>query len=132
MKNERRRLTGVVTSDKMQKTVTVELSRAYRHPLYGKVVKSAKRVKAHDEQGAQLGDTVLIVESQPLSKTKRWVVQEIVNRDEQAADAEAFAAEGEALGQLDRVEDEEAEEEAEETVEEAEAADGDEEAESEE
>jgi len=112
MKNERRRLTGVVTSDKMQKTVTVELSRAYRHPLYGKVVRTAKRVKAHDEQGAQLGDTVLLVESQPISTTKRWVVQEIVNRDEQAADAEAFAAEGEALGQLDRVEDEEAEEKA--------------------
>jgi len=105
MKNERRRLTGVVTGDKMQKTVTVELTRSYRHPLYGKVVKTAKRVKAHDEQGAQLGDTVLIVESQPLSKTKRWVVQEIVTRDEQAADAEVFAAEGEALGQLDRIED---------------------------
>ena len=124
MKNERRRLTGVVTSAKMQKTVTVELSRSYRHPLYGKVIKTAKRVKAHDEKDAQLGDTVLIVESKPLSKTKRWVVEEIVNRDEQAADAEAFAAEGEALGQLDRVEDEDAEEE---TAEASESEDADEE-----
>lgn len=84
--NNRRRMTGVVTSNKMEKTVTVELSRAYRHPLYEKVVKSHKRVKAHDELGCQLGDEVLIVESQPISKTKRWVVQEILGHDEGAGD----------------------------------------------
>ena len=76
----RRRLTGVVVSDKMEKTVTVELARTYRHPLYQKVVTSHKRVKAHDEIGSSIGDTVLIIESKPISKTKRWFVQEIVKR----------------------------------------------------
>jgi len=78
--NTRRRLTGVVVSDKMTKTVTVELARTYRHPLYQKVVTSHKRVKAHDEIGSGIGDLVMIVESRPISKTKRWVVQEIVKR----------------------------------------------------
>jgi small subunit ribosomal protein S17 len=78
--NTRRRLTGVVVSDKMAKTVTVELARTYRHPLYQKVVTSHKRVKAHDEIGSSIGDTVMIIESRPISKTKRWYVQEIVKR----------------------------------------------------
>ncbi len=56
---------GVVTSNKMQKTVVVEISRTYRHRLYKKVVHSRKRVMAHDELGCQLGDQVQIVESQP-------------------------------------------------------------------
>lgn len=79
--SERRRLTGKVTSDKMTKTVVVEITRKHRHPLYQKVVSSHKRVKAHDELEARVGDEVKIVESRPLSKTKRWVVEEIVKRD---------------------------------------------------
>lgn len=78
--NKRRRLTGVVTSDKMMKTVVVEVTRTYQHPLYKKVVHSASRFKAHDELGAKVGDTVVIVESRPLSRDKRWVVENIVRR----------------------------------------------------
>ena len=68
--NERRRMTGVVTSNKMMKTVVVEITRTYRHPLYRKVVHSSKRVKAHDELGCQIGDKVQIVETRPLSARK--------------------------------------------------------------
>ena len=85
--NERRRMTGFVTSDKMMKTVVVELTRTYRHPLYRKVVHSSKRVKAHDELNCNIGDEVRIVESRPLSKTKRWVVEEIIKREKRTADA---------------------------------------------
>ena len=80
MKGNRRRLVGKVTSDKMQKTVVVQVDSRHRHPLYGKVVNRATRVMAHDELGAAMGDTVRIVESRPISKHKRWVVEEIVNR----------------------------------------------------
>ncbi len=79
--NDRRRLTGVVTSNKMEKTVVVEITRTFRHGLYKKVVHSAKRVMAHDEKGCQIGDQVRIVESRPLSARKRWVVEEILRRD---------------------------------------------------
>jgi small subunit ribosomal protein S17 len=79
---QRRRITGVVTSDKMMKTVVVEITRTFRHPLYGKVVHSSKRVKAHDELGCRTGDEVLIVESKPLSREKRWVVETILKRQE--------------------------------------------------
>ena len=78
--NERRRITGIVTSNKMQKTVVVETSRTYRHPLYKKVVFSRKRLMAHDELGCQIGDEVRIVESRPLSRRKRWVVVNVVAR----------------------------------------------------
>ena len=74
--------TGVVVSDKMTKTVTVQLTRQFAHPLYGKQVKQTKKVKAHDEQGAKVGDTVRITETRPLSKTKNWRVMEIVSRAE--------------------------------------------------
>ncbi|MGW8249086.1 MAG: 30S ribosomal protein S17 [Anaerolineales bacterium] len=84
--NTRRRITGVVTSDKMDKTVIVEITRTYRHRLYKKVVSSRKRVMAHDELGCQLGDHVRIVESQPISRRKRWVVEEILRRDIAAAE----------------------------------------------
>ncbi len=80
MKGNRRRLTGKVTSNKMQKTVVVQVDSRHRHPLYGKVVNKATRFMAHDELGAAMGDTVTIVESRPISKHKRWVVEEIVNR----------------------------------------------------
>ncbi len=76
----RRRLVGKVTSNKMTKTVVVEVESSYRHPLYGKVVHRAKRFLAHDEQSCQIGDTVQIVESRPLSKRKRWMVETVLNR----------------------------------------------------
>ncbi len=85
--NNRRRITGVVTSNKMQKTVVVEITRNYRHPLYQKVVHSSNRVKAHDELGCQIGDEVQIVESRPLSAEKRWVVEAIVKRESKTADS---------------------------------------------
>lgn len=76
--NNRRRLIGRVTSNSMQKTVVVQISRTFRHPLFKKVVHSHKRVMAHDELGSQVGDQVRIVESRPLSKNKRWVVEAIL------------------------------------------------------
>jgi small subunit ribosomal protein S17 len=84
--NNRRRMTGIVTSNKMTKTVVVEISRKFRHPLYRKVVHSSKRVKAHDEIGCQIGDQVQIVESRPLSRDKRWVVENIVKKEIRTAD----------------------------------------------
>lgn len=84
--NERRRMTGFVTSNKMMKTVVVELTRTYRHPLYHKVVHSSKRVKAHDELDCNIGDEVRIVESRPISKEKHWVVEEIIKREERTVD----------------------------------------------
>ena len=85
--NNRRRMTGVVTSNKMQKTVVVEITRVYRHPLYRKVVHSSKRVKAHDEIGCQIGDQVQIVEARPLSRDKRWVVENVIKKEIRTADA---------------------------------------------
>ena len=79
--NTRRRLTGVVTSTKMEKTVIVEITRTYRHRLYKKVVHDRKHLMAHDELGCQLGDQVRIVESRPLSRKKRWMVEEILHHD---------------------------------------------------
>ncbi len=84
--NTRRRITGVVTSNKMTKTVVVEIGRTFRHPLYRKVVHLTKRVKAHDELGCQIGDHVQIVESRPLSRDKRWVVESIIKREIRTAD----------------------------------------------
>jgi len=85
--NNRRRMTGVVTSNKMQKTVVVEITRSYRHPLYKKVVHRSKSVKAHDEVGCQIGDKVQIVESRPLSRDKRWVVETIIKKEIRTADS---------------------------------------------
>lgn len=84
--NQRRRLTGVVTSNKMTKTVLVEIGRTFQHPLYHKVVHLSKRVMAHDELDCQIGDQVLIVESQPISRNKRWVVQSIIKHEIRSAD----------------------------------------------
>jgi small subunit ribosomal protein S17 len=86
--NTRRRITGVVTSNKMEKTVVVEISRTYRHRLYKKVVSKQKRVMAHDELGCKIGDHVQIVESQPISRRKRWVVELIIRRDIAAGEPE--------------------------------------------
>jgi small subunit ribosomal protein S17 len=84
--NERRRMTGIVTSNKMTKTVVVETSRTYRHPLYHKVVHSTHRVKAHDELDCHIGDEVVIVESAPISREKHWVVETIVKREGKTLD----------------------------------------------
>jgi small subunit ribosomal protein S17 len=73
---------GVVVSDKMEKTVVVELTRQFAHPLYGKRLTRTKRVHAHDEHGARIGDTVRVMETRPVSKLKRWRVVEIVSRAE--------------------------------------------------
>ena len=79
MKGQRRRLTGRVTSDKMDKTVVVEVERLKRHRLYGKVLKRTKKYVAHDEENAcRIGDLVCIIESRPLSRRKHWVVEEIM------------------------------------------------------
>ena len=72
---------GTVVSDKMQKTVVVEVERTGRHPLYGKVVRHSRRFKAHDEAGdTHIGDKVLIAETRPLSKDKRWRVAQVLER----------------------------------------------------
>ncbi len=74
---------GRVVSDKMQKTVVVEIETMRRHPLYKKVVRQNRRFKAHDERGeAHTGDTVLIQETRPLSKEKRWRVVQVVERSQ--------------------------------------------------
>lgn len=80
--NKRRRITGIVTSNKMTKTVVVEIGQTFRHPLYKKVVHTSKRVKAHDELSCKIGDEVQIVESRPLSRDKRWVVESIIKSSE--------------------------------------------------
>ena len=98
--NNRRRLTGVVTSNKMDKTAVVEISRAYRHKLYEKVVHSYKRVMAHDELGCEIGDKVLIVESRPISRHKHWVVAEILRRDIAAGEPELVLEEPEIAEQI--------------------------------
>jgi small subunit ribosomal protein S17 len=73
--------TGVVVSDKMDKTVLVRIDRKVRHPLYKKTVARSNKLAAHDENNeAHLGDTVRVMETRPLSKTKRWRVVEIVER----------------------------------------------------
>jgi small subunit ribosomal protein S17 len=88
--SERRRLTGVVTSNKMEKSVVVEVTRTFRHPLYKKVVHTRKRVMAHDEKGCEIGDQVRLVESRPISRNKHWVVEEILRRDIAASEGETL------------------------------------------
>ena len=80
-RNARKSRTGLVVSDKMDKTVVVAIERRVPHPIYGKMITRTKRLKAHDEENsAKVGDTVRIVETRPLSKDKRWRVVEIVER----------------------------------------------------
>ena len=78
--SKRRRMNGVVTSNKMDKTVAVRITRRFRHRLYKKVIERHINVKAHDELGCEIGDLVKIVESNPISKTKRWAVEEITRK----------------------------------------------------
>lgn len=90
MANNRRRLVGRVVSDKMEKTVVVAIERRTMHRVYKKVVASTKKVMAHDESNAiPIGALVRIVESKPLSKNKRWVVEAVLENPltlEQAAE----------------------------------------------
>ena len=80
-RNTRKVRTGVVVSDKMDKTVVVAVERLMRHPLYGKAIKRTKKFKAHDENNeCRVGDTVKIMETRPLSHDKRWRVVEIVKK----------------------------------------------------
>jgi len=77
----RKQITGVVTSNKMDKTITVTVERKLRHPIYGKFVKKSKKFTAHDENNeCTEGDLVLITESRPLSKMKRWRLVNIVEK----------------------------------------------------
>ena len=72
---------GYVVSDKMEKTIVVEVEDRVKHPLYGKVIRRTSKVKAHDEQGAAgVGDLVVISETRPLSATKRWRLVEILEK----------------------------------------------------
>jgi small subunit ribosomal protein S17 len=81
MKKQRRSVVGRVVSDKMQKTVVVAVETLKRHRLYGKTIRSVRKYKAHDEGNAShSGDLVRIEESRPLSKEKRWVVAEVLER----------------------------------------------------
>ncbi|MCV7684584.1 30S ribosomal protein S17 [Micrococcus luteus] len=77
----RKALRGIVVSDKMDKTIVVEVQGRKKHSLYGKVLKTSKRVKAHDEDNtAGVGDRVRIAETRPLSASKRWRLVEVVER----------------------------------------------------
>ena len=80
-RNLRKQKTGVVVSNKMDKTVSVKVERRLMHPIYGKFVKTSKKFFAHDEENAcNIGDTVRIMETRPLSKNKRWRLVEIIER----------------------------------------------------
>ena len=81
MSDQRKRLVGTVTSDKMDKTVVVAVEATKRHPLYGKVIRVMKKYKAHDEENeCREGDRVRIIESRPMSRQKRWAVVKILER----------------------------------------------------
>ena len=80
-RNLRKTRIGVVTSNKMEKSITVSVERKLKHPLYGKFVKITKKFHAHDEKNeCQIGDTVSIAETRPLSKTKRWRLVEVLEK----------------------------------------------------
>jgi small subunit ribosomal protein S17 len=83
MREQRKRLVGRVTSDKMQKTVVVSVENLKRHPLYNKVIRQTTKYKAHNPNDvAKMGDLVQIVESQPLSREKRWAVEKVLQQAE--------------------------------------------------
>jgi small subunit ribosomal protein S17 len=80
-RNDRKERVGKVTSNKMQKTITVAVDRKVKHPIYGKFINRTTKLKAHDEQNtAGIGDTVRIAETRPLSKDKRWRLVEIIEK----------------------------------------------------
>ena len=77
----RKTRTGVVTSNKMEKTIVVEIKQRKKHPMYGKTMTVTTKLKAHDEENAcGIGDTVTVMETRPLSKQKRWRLVEIVDK----------------------------------------------------
>lgn len=78
MRNRRAQVTGTVLSNKMEKTVVVRVDTTMRHPKYDKVITRSKKYYAHDETGAEVGDRVTIIQTRPLSKLKRWRVEEKV------------------------------------------------------
>ena len=80
-RNLRKTRTGKVTSNKMDKTIVVEIEDHVKHPLYGKIVKKTYKLKAHDENNeCNIGDTVKVMETRPLSKDKRWRLVEVVEK----------------------------------------------------
>ena len=80
-RNLRKERVGIVTSDKMDKTITVTVERKEKHPIYGKFVKKTTKFSAHDETNdCGIGDTVKIMETRPLSKNKRWRLIEVIER----------------------------------------------------
>jgi small subunit ribosomal protein S17 len=84
----RRMIVGTVVSDKMQKTIVVKVDRRVKHSLYKKFVVRSRKYQAHDENNsAKVGDRVTLVESRPMSRHKRWVLQEIVRKASQVAEA---------------------------------------------
>ena len=81
VRGRRKTAIGYVVSDKMQKTIVVELEDRVKHPLYGKIIRTTTKVKAHDENGlAGVGDRVSLMETRPLSASKRWRVVEVLER----------------------------------------------------
>ena len=81
VRGNRKTRTGVVVSDKMDKTIVVEIRTRVRHPLYGKIMNKTTKLKAHDENNtAGIGDTVRVMETRPLSKDKRWRLVEIIEK----------------------------------------------------
>jgi small subunit ribosomal protein S17 len=83
MREQRKRLVGRVTSDKMQKTVVVSVENLKRHPLYNKVIRQTTKYKAHNPNDvAKLGDLVQIIEAQPMSREKRWAVEKVLQQAE--------------------------------------------------
>lgn len=80
-RNQRKEKIGTVTSNKMDKTITIAVNRKVKHPIYGKFMQKTTKLMAHDEKGeAGIGDTVRISETRPLSKNKRWRLVEIVEK----------------------------------------------------
>ena len=80
-RNLRKERTGVVTSNKMDKSITVAIKWKEKHPIYGKFVNKTKKYHAHDENNeCNIGDTLKIMETRPLSKTKRWILVQIIER----------------------------------------------------
>ncbi|MDX8397593.1 MAG: 30S ribosomal protein S17 [Mariprofundaceae bacterium] len=84
VKSNKRTLQGVVVSNKAEKTVVVQVERKFLHPRYRKTIRSHKKYMAHDaENTCNIGDTVRIIESRPISKNKCWVMEEVLRRSEQ-------------------------------------------------
>ena len=80
-RNLRKTMIGIVSSDKMDKTIVVSVVDNVKHPLYGKIVKKTYKLKAHDEENTcKVGDTVRVMETRPLSKDKRWRLVEVIER----------------------------------------------------